>query len=78
MAQHLKRWESPRHPGRNNKGRGGSARQRQLRKRSQGLRHRLWQDTSSHHPVDNSNHHPKESQDSLFLCLELRPSVSKG
>jgi hypothetical protein len=32
MAQQLKRWESPRNPGRNQKGRGGSARQRQLKK----------------------------------------------
>lgn len=41
MAQHLKRWESPRRPGRNDKGRGGTARQRQLRKRHQQLRQRL-------------------------------------
>lgn len=41
MAQHLKRWESPRKPGRNHKGRGGSARQRQLQKRHQTLRKRL-------------------------------------
>ncbi|MBU6228908.1 MAG: hypothetical protein KGQ93_04355 [Cyanobacteria bacterium REEB459] len=43
MAQHLKRWESPRHCGRNLKGRGGSARQRQLRKRQQRLRQQLHQ-----------------------------------
>jgi hypothetical protein len=41
MAQRLKRWESPRQEGRNVKGRGGSARQRQLRKRTQQLRHSL-------------------------------------
>lgn len=41
MAQQLKRWESPRQPGRNHKGRGGTARQRQLRKRNQALRKRL-------------------------------------
>jgi len=41
MAQQLKRWESPRQPGRNHKGRGGAARQRQLRKRNQALRKRL-------------------------------------
>jgi len=78
MTQHLKRWESPRRPGRNDKGRGGSARQRQLRKRSQGLRHRLRQGTPSRHPVDHSNHHPKESLDSLFLCAGLGASVPKG
>jgi len=41
VAQHLKRWESPRKPGRNHKGRGGTARQRQLHKRTQTLRKRL-------------------------------------
>ncbi|PSN13181.1 hypothetical protein C7293_16980 [filamentous cyanobacterium CCT1] len=41
MAQHLKRWETPRKPGRNDKGRGGTARQRQLQKRQQTLRLRL-------------------------------------
>lgn len=41
MAQQLKRWESPRKSGRNDKGRGGSARQRQLQKRHQALRKRL-------------------------------------
>lgn len=37
----LKRWESPRREGRNDKGRGGSARQRQLKKQRQMLRKRL-------------------------------------
>ena len=32
MARILKRWESPRREGRNHKGKGGSARQRQLKK----------------------------------------------
>jgi hypothetical protein len=41
MAQRLKRWESPRRQGRNNKGRGGSARQRQLKKQTQLLRKKL-------------------------------------
>jgi hypothetical protein len=41
MAQRLKRWESPRRQGRNDKGRGGSARQRQLKKQTQLLRKRL-------------------------------------
>ncbi|MBD2258826.1 hypothetical protein [Pseudanabaena sp. FACHB-2040] len=41
MSQQLKRWESPRRKGRNDKGRGGSARQRQLVKRQQQLRQRL-------------------------------------
>ncbi|WP_315786663.1 hypothetical protein [Fischerella sp. JS2] len=37
----LKRWESPRRQGRNHKGKGGSARKRQLKKQQQMLRHRL-------------------------------------
>lgn len=40
-TQRLKRWESPRREGRNDKGRGGSARQRQLKKQTQMLRQRL-------------------------------------
>lgn len=41
MAQRLKRWESPRQQGRNDKGRGGSARKRQYKKQMQMLRQRL-------------------------------------
>ncbi len=41
MAQRLKRWESPRRQGRNDKGKGGSARQRQLKKQTQMLRKKL-------------------------------------
>ena len=46
MGQRLKRWESPRREGRNDKGKGGSARQRQLKKRQQMLRQKL-QDNSN-------------------------------
>jgi hypothetical protein len=41
MARQLKRWESPRKEGRNSKGKGGSARQRQVRKQMKALRKRL-------------------------------------
>ncbi len=41
MVQRLKRWESPRRQGRNKKGRGGSARLRQLKKQQQMLRNKL-------------------------------------
>lgn len=41
MAQQLKRWESPRREGRNQKGRGGSAKARQYMKRQKRLRKRL-------------------------------------
>lgn len=41
MTQRLKRWESPRRQGRNDKGKGGSARARQLKKQQQMLRKKL-------------------------------------
>ena len=37
----IKSWESPRRQGRNDKGKGGSARKRQLKKRQQMLRNQL-------------------------------------
>lgn len=43
MVERLKRWESPRKRGRNDKGKGGSARARQLRKREQMLCQKLKQ-----------------------------------
>ncbi|MGB3403509.1 MAG: hypothetical protein WBA77_12555 [Microcoleaceae cyanobacterium] len=47
MAQQLKRWESPRRQGRNIKGKGGSARAKQLKKQQQLLRKKLKQQDSS-------------------------------
>ena len=41
MTERLKRWESPRRQGRNDKGKGGSARARQLRKQQKMLRKKL-------------------------------------
>ena len=43
----LKRWESPRKSGRNDKGRGGAARQRQKRKQQQLWRQRLQANTDT-------------------------------
>lgn len=54
MAQYLKRWESPRKLGRNDKGRGGTARQRQLQKRQQTLRKRLVGRSPSDHTDTDS------------------------
>ena len=50
MTQRLKRWESPRKPGRNSKGRGGSARRRQQKKQMQMLRQRLKQQNIGESP----------------------------
>ncbi len=58
MAQRLKRWESPRREGRNHKGKGGSARQRQKRKQFQVLRQRL--KNQSNNPNDPSNNQKAE------------------
>jgi hypothetical protein len=56
MSQRLKRWESPRKEGRNSKGKGGSARHRQLKKQQQMLRKRL-KDNSQ--PNDSSGKRSK-------------------
>lgn len=69
MNQRLKRWESPRREGRNDKGRGGSARSRQLKKQTQMLRQRLKESGS------NENNR-KQGEEKLillpvFLALEL-------
>jgi hypothetical protein len=52
----LKRWESPRREGRNNKGRGGSARKRQLKKQRQMLRQKLKEANQS-----NKNENKKQN-----------------
>ena len=50
MVERLKRWESPRKRGRNDKGKGGSARARQLRKREQMMRQKLKKNKSNKSP----------------------------
>ncbi|PZV10113.1 MAG: hypothetical protein DCF32_00470 [Leptolyngbya sp.] len=75
MAQHLKRWESPRKLGRNDKGRGGAARQRQLQKRQQTLRKRL----GGRSPSNPDMQQKGESVTPLFaacLTATLNPSQS--
>ena len=69
MAQRLKSWESPRSEGRNNKGKGGSARQRQLKKRTQMLRQKL-KDQSNDNNDRQGQNKKGENHDSLpFLLL---------
>lgn len=53
MAQRLKRWETPRKGGRNDKGRGGSARQRQKAKQLKAMRTRLKANGNSSPPSSN-------------------------
>ncbi|WP_193195740.1 hypothetical protein [Nostoc sp. MG11] len=51
----LKRWESPRKEGRNDKGRGGSARKRQLKKQRQMLRQKLKEGNKPENNINNTN-----------------------
>lgn len=60
----LKRWESPRREGRNDKGRGGSARKRQLKKQRQMLRQKLKENQK---PNDHHNDKQGESSTSPYF-----------
>jgi hypothetical protein len=60
----LKRWESPRREGRNDKGRGGSARKRQLKKQRQMLRQKLKENQK---PNDHYNNKQGESSTSPYF-----------
>jgi hypothetical protein len=62
----LKRWESPRKEGRNDKGRGGSARKRQLKKQRQMLRQRLKEASK---PDENKNNRAREDKGIFPLFL---------
>ncbi|MCC0179717.1 hypothetical protein I4641_22490 [Waterburya agarophytonicola K14] len=68
MVERLKSWESPRKRGRNNKGKGGSARARQLRKREQMMRNKLKQnnETKSQKPQGDRG---REIIPSLFFSF---------
>ncbi|MFM7407566.1 MAG: hypothetical protein ACKO3K_13140 [Cuspidothrix sp.] len=60
----LKRWESPRKQGRNDKGRGGSARKRQLKKQRQMLRQKLKENQKLN---DQQNNNQGESSNSPYF-----------
>ena len=64
MVERLKRWESPRKRGRNDKGKGGTARARQLRKREQMLRQKL---KRTNQEGEKSKHEERGTIPSLFL-----------
>jgi len=67
----LKRWESPRREGRNDKGRGGSARKRQLKKQRQMLRQRLKENNQSDNK-DYTKREEKNNSSPFFIsCLRL-------
>lgn len=71
----LKSWESPRSEGRNSKGKGGSARARQLKKQQQTLRKQLkaQHDRPNQQQNHQQNHQGKETYNSFpyfvsFCC----------
>ncbi|EGK89614.1 hypothetical protein MicvaDRAFT_2120 [Microcoleus vaginatus FGP-2] len=69
----LKSWESPRSEGRNSKGKGGSARARQLKKQQQTLRKQL----KAQHDRQNyqQNHQGKETDNSFPFFVSFRCSI---
>jgi hypothetical protein len=55
MTERLKSWESPRKRGRNDNGKGGSARARQLKKREKLLRKKLKQNPDFQNQQNNKS-----------------------
>lgn len=70
MTQRLKRWESPRRQGRNDKGKGGSARARQLKKQTQMLRKQLKEsEKADDQNKQKKNQNKQKGRDSSSLPL---------
>jgi hypothetical protein len=65
----LKRWESPRREGRNDKGRGGAARARQLKKQAQMMRQKLKSDGKADNSKNNCNREGKEAKNPAPLLF---------
>ena len=77
MAQQLKRWESPRRKGRNRKGKGGSAKQRQYKKRQKRLIQQLKNGTGGFTASREANKGKERSNGLSFfsvlhICYELK------
>lgn len=77
MAQYLKRWESPRREGRNHKGRGGSARKRQVIKQQQIWRQRLRPSDPDSKSTTKSDSQQKSGGDSILSTFLLRASIQR-
>lgn len=73
MTQRLKRWESPRRQGRNDKGKGGSARARQLKKQQQMLRKKLTEGQNADDQNNQKNNPKGRRIRSLPLFFGLNP-----
>lgn len=83
MAQRLKSWESPRSQGRNTKGKGGSARQRQLKKQQQMLRKKLKGESITGDrnatPSQNPNNTKEKRTPVLFsFYLEMQQAIASA
>lgn len=74
MVQRLKRWESPRRQGRNDKGKGGSARRRQLKKQTQMLRKKLKEGEQADNPKNKQEGRETSSLPFFFV----RNTIQKG
>jgi hypothetical protein len=72
----LKRWESPRREGRNDKGRGGAARARQLKKQAQMMRQKLKSDSKAENSKNNRNKEGQENKNSAPLLFGNRSDFS--
>jgi len=62
----LKRWESPRREGRNDKGKGGSARKRQLKKQRQMLLKKLKEANKADNQKNQKNYHRQGEEKLIF------------
>lgn len=69
MSRMLKRWESPRREGRNDKGRGGSARARQVRKQQQMLKNKLKNTPEPNSEIDKKQKGEENLNSSLFFFV---------
>ncbi|HEY9610005.1 hypothetical protein [Allocoleopsis sp.] len=77
MTQRLKRWESPRRQGRNDKGKGGSARARQLKKQTQMLRKKL-QEGQNADDQNNQQNKPRGRRMSSLPLFFWISSLKQG
>ncbi|MEQ8462151.1 hypothetical protein [Coleofasciculus sp. E1-EBD-02] len=75
MTQRLKSWESPRRQGRNDKGKGGSARARQLKKQRQMLRKKL-KESGKAKQQNQQGGREKDTLPSFFSCRDVACNVS--
>ncbi|AOX01902.1 hypothetical protein BJP34_22910 [Moorena producens PAL-8-15-08-1] len=83
MAQRLKRWESPRRQGRNWKGKGGSARRKQLKKQTQMLRRKLKESPKALQNRNQDKHNQYQNQQGgrdinalpYFFCRTLSKRI---